>query len=134
MMVIGSPLGWAHLVDLEHMTSLAQSWRRSVMGNISGTEEIDPLIQGHLAPSVKVIDLKDVVFRVEIAHRFHLELLLLEGGEREELVVVDATELRLTMIDHITSTAKIEVHDVDAVDLPDVLVVLSAVDVFGDQF
>ena len=47
---------------------------------------------------------------------------------------MDATELRLTMIDHITSTAKIEVHDVDTVDLPDVLVVLSAVDVFSDQF
>ena len=104
------------------------------MGDFRCVEEIDPLLQRHLAPLVEIVDLQDEVLGIEVADGVHLEPLLLERGERQQLAVVYAAKLGLAVIDDVRAPAKVEVDDVHTVDLADVLIVLSAVDVFCDEF
>ena len=68
------------------------------MGNLRCIEEIDPLLKRHLAPLVEIVDLQDEVLGIEVADGVHIELLLLERGERQQLDVVYAAELGLAMI------------------------------------
>ena len=46
---------------------------------------------------------------------------------------MDTTEFRLPMIHHIRTIAQIEINDVDAINLADIFIALSSVDVFGYQ-
>ena len=133
MAVIGIQLGLAHPFQTELLAGFMQARRRRVFRNVTRIEEIYPLLQRYFRPSVEVVHLQDIVFRVKVAHRADLELLLLEGGQTQKLAVVDALELRLPVIDHVRAVAQIEIHDVHAVYLPDMLVPFPAVDVFRHE-
>ena len=57
----------------------------------------------------------------------------LERSQIQNLVVVNTPEFRFPVIDHIGSVAQVEIDNVDAVNLTDLVVTLTSVDVFGDQ-
>ena len=75
------------------------------------------------------MNIQDVVLWIELIHLVYLECLLLERSQLEKLIVVDAAELCLSVVNRVCSFAQIEIDDVDAINLLHVLVVLSTVNV-----
>ena len=69
----------AHLHDAELLTRFLQSGGVCIVGNVAGGEEVQPLVQRHTRPSVEVVHLQDIVFRIELIDIAYLELLLLVG-------------------------------------------------------
>ena len=103
------------------------------MGYLRRVEEVDPLLQRNLAPFVEVVDLQNIVFRIKVADSTDLELLLLERRQRKDFPIMNTAELSLAVVHDVCSTAKIEVDNFHTVDLTDVVIALSAVDILGDK-
>ena len=132
--VVGFQLVFTEAVELEAFASLRKAWSGGVIRDFAGVEEIYPLFQRHFRPFVEVVDPEDIIFGIQLADCRRLEGLLLERGEAEQFVGMDAAELRLSVVDGVRAAAQSEIDDIDAVYLSDVLVSFSPVDVFGDQF
>ena len=82
---------------------------------------------------VEVVHLQDVIFRVELVNLVNPELLTLECRQLQHFVVVDSPELRLPVINEVFTLPKVEIDDIDGIDLLDVIIVLTAVDIFRHQ-
>ena len=134
MAVVGFQLVFTEAVELEAFASLRKAWSGGVIRDFAGVEEIYPLFQRHFRPFVEVVDPEDIIFGIQLADCRRLEGFLLERGEAEQFVGMDAAELRLSVVDGVRAAAQSEIDDIDAVYLSDVLVSFSPVDVFGDQF
>ena len=132
--VVSLQLVFAEAVELEAFASLRKAWSGGVIRDFAGVEEIYPLLQRHFRPFVEVVDPEDIIFGIQLADCRRLEGFLLERGEAEQFVGMDAAELRLSVVDGVRAAAQSEIDDIDAVYLSDVLVSFSPVDVFGDQF
>ena len=92
------------------------------------------MLQRDLRPAVEVVHLQDIVFRIELIDLVHPELLTLERRQPKHVVLVDAPELGLAVINEVLALTQVEVDDVDAVHLLHVVVVLTAVDILRDEF
>ena len=133
MTIVGVEFVLGHQCQLHLLACLTQAGSIRIIWDLTRREEVDPLLKGHLRPAVEVVDLQDEIFRIELTDGLNLELLLLEGRQRQYLAIVDATKLRLPMVDNVGAVAQVEVYNVDAIHLLDVLVALPAVDVLGNE-
>lgn len=97
--VVSLQLVFAEAVELEAFASLRKAWSGGIIRDFTGVEEIYPLFQRHFRPFVEVVDPKDIIFGIQLADCRRLEGFLLERGEAEQFVGMDASELRLSVVD-----------------------------------
>ena len=133
MAVIGFEFGLGQVIELEAFAGFGQTGSVGLVGNLARVEEVDPLVYGHYRPFVEVVYAQDVVLRIELTDRIYPESLLLEGGEVEQLVVMQSAELGFAMIDVVASAAQSEIDNVDAEYLAYILVAFTTVDVFRHE-
>ena len=131
--VIGAELIFCHALQAQLLLGFCQAGGGGIFGYLARVEEVDPLVKGHLRPFVEVVHTKNEVLGIEVAHLIHMELLYLEGRQLENIARVDASEPRLAVIHRVGGFAQIEIDNVDAINLADVLIALTAVDVLGRQ-
>ena len=103
--VVSLQLVFAEAVELEAGASLRKAWSGGLIRDFAGVEEIYPLLQRHFRPFVEVVDPEDIIFGIQLADCRRLEGLLLERGEAEQFVGMDASELRLSVVDGVRSAA-----------------------------
>ena len=120
-------------VYAEAFTGLRQAFGRGRAVYLTRLEELYPLVKRSLRHTVKVVHAQDVVFGENVACILANEYLLLTRGQAQHVVrVVQAAEDGLTVVNVILPLSEAEIDDVDGVDLTDLVIGISQVDVFGD--
>ena len=130
MTVVGIQFCLRHACQTQFLSGFCQSGSIGIIRNITRTQHVDPLLNGHLRPAVEVVGFQYEVLWIEVTHRIHIELLSLERRQLQYVAVMNTAELRLAVIHDILSLSEVEIDNVDAIYLTDILVALSAVDVF----
>ena len=133
MLVIRIQFPLAHLLQPKLLTNQRQARRRRILPNLPRVQIMYPLLQRALGHPVEIVHLQNVILREQLAHRIHLEPLLLERRQVQGVSQVPPLELRLPTIQVVFPHSQRKVHDVHAVHLPHLLVILPPVDVLAQQ-
>ncbi len=134
MTVVGVAFRLVHLVDCQLFLHFFHARSLCSGRYVTGVQIVCPFLDGAFSHAVEIIDFQNVVFGVEVAHHIGAELLLLERAKLQQFSVMDASELRLAVVDDVCALAQRKVDDVHAVHFAHVFVSLAFLDVFRHEF
>ena len=118
---------------MQALPHLVDSLGVEILLQIIVFEIVNPFIQAAFGHVVEVIDLDDVVFRIDLADHVILKDGGLPAAQREDVVLMDAAELGLAVIDIILAVAEVKIDEVDRVDFPDLLIQLAFLEVIDNE-
>jgi len=109
--LVSASLFFAQMHDVQDLLGLPQTLGLEFFLDLLVFQEVDPLVQGVPGDVVELVDLEQVVFRIELMGIPLAEEFLLSVVQLELIVVMQAQELRPAVIDVVFSLSQIEVSE-----------------------
>ena len=131
MLVVGIELGLAHFLQTELFPDQVQAGCRGIIPHLPCVQVVNPLLQRAFGHLVEFIHFQYVIFWKQLADAIHLEPLLLERRQIEDVSQMLPFELGLPVVEVVLAHAEGKIDDVHAVDLADFLVIVAPIDVLA---
>ena len=131
MLVVGIELGLAHFLQTELFPDQVQAGCRGIIPHLPCVQVVNPLLQRAFGHLVEFIHFQNVIFWKQLADAIHLEPLLLERRQIEDVSQMLPFELGLPVVEVVLAHAEGKIDDVHAIDLADFLVIVAPIDVLA---